>query len=194
MGVAARPGWVVSLCATHAPDLNLGSNSKRVDYHPSMMRIAVVIMLLFLPAAIAASVGAPVQLAAPSESPEDAAGRKTFEQVCLTCHDARKATEGLRTATEWDMVLEEMITFGATATDEQFEQIKQYLLRNHGKVEVNRARAPEFMPVLGVSASVADAIVQRRAAQGPFKTIEDLKQVPGLDGAAVDARKERLVF
>jgi competence protein ComEA len=59
---------------------------------------------------------------------------------------------------------------------------------------VNRARAPEFAPVLGVSMSVAEAIVQRRAAQGPFKTIEDLKQVPGLDAATVDARKERLVF
>jgi competence protein ComEA len=158
-----------------------------------MMRIAVVIALL-VPAAIAASVGALAQSAASSESPQDAAGRQTFEQVCLTCHDSKKATEGLRTAAEWDMVLEEMITFGATATDGQFEQVKQYLLRNHGKVEVNRARAPEFMPVLGVSASVAEAIVQRRAAQGPFKTIEDLKQVPGLDAASVDARKERLVF
>jgi len=157
------------------------------------MRIAVVIALL-VPAAIAASVGVPAQLAARSESPEDAAGRQTFEQVCVSCHDSKKATEGLRTATEWDMVLEEMVTFGATATDEQFEQVKQYLLRNHGKVEVNRGRAPEFMPVLGVSASVAEAIVQRRAAQGPFKTIEDLKQVPGLDAARVDARKERLVF
>jgi competence protein ComEA len=158
-----------------------------------MMRIAVVITLL-APAAIAASVGAPAQSAPLSESPQDAAGRQTLEQVCASCHDSKKATEGLRTATEWDMVLEEMITFGATATDEQFEQVKQYLLRNHGKVEVNRARAPEFMPVLGVSASVAEAIVQHRAAQGRYKTIEDLKQVPGLDAARVDARKERLVF
>ena len=54
---------------------------------------------------------------------------------------------------------------------------------------MNRARAPEFMPVLGVSASVAEAIVQRRAAQGPYKTIEDLKQVPGLDAARVDAER-----
>jgi competence protein ComEA len=159
-----------------------------------MMRVAVVIMLLVLPAAIAASVGAQAQSAAPSGSPQDAAGRQTFEQVCLTCHDSKKATEGLRTATEWDMVLEEMVTFGATATDEQFEQVKQYLLRHHGKVEVNRARAPEFVPVLDVTASVAEAIVQRRAAQGPFKTIEDLKQVPGVDAVKVDARKERLVF
>jgi competence protein ComEA len=157
-----------------------------------MMRIAVV-MMLFVPAAIAASVGAPAQ-SAQSESPEDAAGRKTLEQVCGSCHDSKKASEGLRTATEWDMVLEEMITFGATATDEQFEQVKQYLLRHHGKVEVNRARAPEFVPVLDVTASVAEAIVQRRAAQGPFKTIEDLKQVPGVDAVKVDARKERLVF
>jgi competence protein ComEA len=192
LDVAARLGLVVSLCATQDPDLNLGSNPEPVDYHRLMMRIAVFIMLL-VPAAIAASVGPPAQ-SAPSESPEDVAGRKTLEQVCVTCHDAKKATEGFRTATEWDMVLEEMVTFGATATDEQFEQVKQYLLRNHGKVEVNRARAPEFMPVLGVTASVAEAIVQRRAAQGPFKTIDDLKQVPGLDAAKVDAREERLVF
>jgi len=45
-----------------------------------------------------------------------------------------------------------------------------------------------------VAPEVAEAIVRRRTDKGPFKTIDDLKAVPGVVSAAIDARKDRLIF
>jgi competence protein ComEA len=40
----------------------------------------------------------------------------------------------------------------------------------------------------------AAAIIEYRAKNGPFKSIEDLKKVPGIDAAKIEARKDRLTF
>ena len=45
-----------------------------------------------------------------------------------------------------------------------------------------------------VDAATADAVVTYRTEQGGFKTIDDLKKVPGIDGAKIEARKDRLMF
>jgi competence ComEA-like helix-hairpin-helix protein len=41
---------------------------------------------------------------------------------------------------------------------------------------------------------VAEAIVTYRQDKGPFKAIDDLKLVPGLEPEKIDARKARLTF
>ena len=48
--------------------------------------------------------------------------------------------------------------------------------------------------MLDITAAVADALVSYRQQNGPFKTLDDLKKVPGLDAAKVDARKVRVTF
>jgi competence ComEA-like helix-hairpin-helix protein len=45
-----------------------------------------------------------------------------------------------------------------------------------------------------VPRATAEAIVKYRDERGRFGAIEDLKKVPGLDAAKVEARKDRLVF
>ena len=42
--------------------------------------------------------------------------------------------------------------------------------------------------------SESAAIIQYRAKNGPFKSIEDLKKVPGVDTAKIEAKKDRLAF
>ena len=42
--------------------------------------------------------------------------------------------------------------------------------------------------------SQAAAIVRYRAEHGDFKSVEDLKKVPGVDAAKIEARKDRLSF
>ncbi|HKX30835.1 MAG TPA: helix-hairpin-helix domain-containing protein, partial [Blastocatellia bacterium] len=42
--------------------------------------------------------------------------------------------------------------------------------------------------------SQAAAIIQYRAKNGKFKSIEDLKKVPGVDAAKIEAKKDRLTF
>jgi len=45
-----------------------------------------------------------------------------------------------------------------------------------------------------VPAGIAEAIVAYRQANGDFKTLDDLKKVPGLDAVKVDAQKTRITF
>ena len=46
----------------------------------------------------------------------------------------------------------------------------------------------------GLSTSAADAIVQYRMTKGEFKNLEELKNMPGLDFARIEARKNQLQF
>jgi competence protein ComEA len=135
---------------------------------------------------------APAAQAQPS--PEDAAGRATLEQVCTLCHDTTMIFGGNRTVAEWDDVLERMAANGASASEEQAQQIRSYLLRNYGRVNVNRAPAKDLAPVLNVDTATAEAVVTSRTEQGGFKTLDDLKKVPGIDAAKLEARKDRFMF
>ena len=45
-----------------------------------------------------------------------------------------------------------------------------------------------------MSAKESEAIVQYREAKGNFKTIDDLKKVPGLDAVKIESKKDRLDF
>ena len=59
---------------------------------------------------------------------------------------------------------------------------------------MNKASADEIKAWLDVDEKVAQAVVDYRTANGAFKTIEDLKKVPGIDAAKVEARKNRAQF
>ena len=37
-------------------------------------------------------------------------------------------------------------------------------------------------------------LIQYREKNGPFKSIADLKKVPGIDPAKIDAKKDRITF
>jgi len=62
-------------------------------------------------------------------------------------------------------------------------------------VSINTATAEELAQALnGVGAKKAQAIVSYREEYGPFKTVEDLKQVPGMGNALVERNLERLTL
>lgn len=129
----------------------------------------------------------------PVESPELRAGRQTFESVCGTCHDAATATTTLRTRQEWGEMLEMMVGFGATATDDQFAQIQRYLSRRYGKVNVNRAPADELALVLDVPVEVAQLIVEKRATMR-LTSVDDLKDLPGMMESRLVALRPHLQY
>ena len=87
-----------------------------------------------------------------------------------------------------------MIKMGARGTDEQFQRVMRVLARTLTKVNVNTADARQIAPVLDISEAVAEALVKRRTENGKFKSVEDLKQVPGMDAAKVEAQKDRIMF
>lgn len=123
----------------------------------------------------------------------DGADKAAFEAVCGACHPASMASD-LRSESDWKDTIDVMVKAGAKATAEQFEGLLRYLRDNLTKVNVNTATAEEIAPVLAVSEATARDIVKRRTGKGNFRTIEELKQLPGVDGAKLDARKDRIVF
>ena len=95
---------------------------------------------------------------------------------------------------EWTETVEKMISLGAKGSDEQFDAVMRYLLRNLTKVNVNTAAAAELAPVLDLSDAIAQAVVKYREENGKFKSLDDLKKVPGLNAADLDSRKDRIAF
>ena len=74
-----------------------------------------------------------------------------------------------------------------------------YLVKNFPadelpKINVNKAEAIELESGLSLKRSQAAAIIQYRNQHGAFKSVEDLKKVPGVDVEKVEAKKNRLIF
>jgi competence protein ComEA len=63
------------------------------------------------------------------------------------------------------------------------------------KVSINTASADELARAMnGVGLKKAQAIVSYREEYGPFKTIDDLRQVPGMGGALVERNLSHLML
>lgn len=66
---------------------------------------------------------------------------------------------------------------------------------NGDKVSINTASADELAQAMnGVGLKKAQAIVSYREEYGPFKTIDDLRQVPGMGGALVERNLAHLML
>ncbi|MEN0614652.1 helix-hairpin-helix domain-containing protein [Klebsiella indica] len=65
--------------------------------------------------------------------------------------------------------------------------------REGNRVSINSASAEELSRALnGVGLKKAQAIVSYREEYGPFKTVDDLKQVPGMGNALVERNLSHL--
>lgn len=126
-------------------------------------------------------------------SKQETVDTETFRAICGSCHSTT-LVEGLRTEEEWRDEVDQMIKIGARGTEEQFRRVMRVLLRTLTKINVNTAEARQIATVLDLSEGVAEELVKRRSTIGKFQTIEELKRVPGVDAAKLEARKDRLLF
>jgi competence protein ComEA len=99
----------------------------------------------------------------------------------------------------WQATMDKMVALGAKGTQKDFDAIVDYLAKTYPaeevpKIKVNEARAIELESGLSLTRSQAAAVIQYRTRNGDFKSIEDLKKVPGIDAAKIEARKDRLLF
>lgn len=69
-----------------------------------------------------------------SQSLPPGTGRALVESVCTQCHGMGLITAQHKSRKQWDETIGTMISRGATATDDQFESIAEYLARNFGPV------------------------------------------------------------
>ena len=124
----------------------------------------------------------------------EAPGKAELVKVCSGCHEAENVFTYPKTAGEWSETLANMAQLGAEATQQEWRLVEQYLDAQLALIRINDAAAEELQRTLDVPETVAQATVKYRQEHGTFKSMDDLKNVPGLEAAKVDARKDRFIF
>jgi competence protein ComEA len=117
---------------------------------------------------------------------------QSLKTVCAKCHNLQIVTDTPMSYDDWHDTVQKMVDRGASGTDEQFDDIMDYLHRTMTTINVNTAPVDELETMLNVPDTTAQAIIARRSTQ-KFTSLADLKSVPGMDASMVDA-KARLIF
>ena len=101
------------------------------------------------------------------------------------------------TLQEWELKIAEMLQEEPDVTREERAAILDYVSSNFkpgGKIYINKIVAKDMVALLGISSSEADAIVKYRMSNGDFKSLDEMKNVPGIDISKFDAKKSQLQF
>ena len=124
-------------------------------------------------------------------------GKEVFESVCSLCHTPTAVFGKQWTRSQWEAKVTEMLQEETDVTAAERATIVEYLSSNFmpgGKIYVNKAKAKDLETALELSSADAEAFVRYREEKGSFRTLDDLKKVPGLDAGKIEARKDRLDF
>ena len=123
-------------------------------------------------------------------------GKETFQMVCSMCHSPNAVIGQQGTRQWWQSKVTEMLQEVTDIPDSDVDTIVAYLAKNFPavKIKVNKASPKDLETGLELTSKESEAIVQYREANGNFKTLDDLKRVPGLDAAKIESKKDRLEF
>ena len=126
-------------------------------------------------------------------------GREETERLCQGCHDIAQSVSLRQDRNGWAGTLTKMVGLGVKATDQELLTLVDYLAKHYPAeaippININTARAIQLESRLSLKRSEAAAILRYRKEKGPFNSVEDLLAVPGIDGAKIKARKDRIVF
>jgi competence protein ComEA len=184
---------------------------KRIFFSRNFCRTQAVVWGLFFFAISASSALTPARPQAAAPAPTAAApatqanqdfpdnpGKDVFLRICSQCHSPANVRAKDLDRDGWADLITKMNGYGATGTDEEFSAILDYLTQSFpplaSKINVNKSTAAELQTGLALTAIEAGGIVDYRQKNGDFKTIDDLKKVPGIDPAKLDAKKNLLAF
>lgn len=126
-------------------------------------------------------------------------GKAETQRLCGTCHDVDKATSLRQDEAGWGATVLKMVDFGAKIESDEMVAVVKYLAKAYPADELpslnmNKARAIQMESRLSLLRSEAAAIIRYRKEHGDFASIEDLKKVPDIDFAKIEAKKDTLVF
>jgi competence protein ComEA len=126
-------------------------------------------------------------------------GKDTTVRVCGKCHSPERAVTVHQNNRDWDETITKMVKLGAQGSDDDFEEVLLYLTAHFGPekpapLNMNKATLIDLQTTLLLRRSQAQAIIAYRSEKGDFKSIDDLRNVPGLDFKALEAKKSRMVF
>jgi competence protein ComEA len=152
-------------------------------------------MKLLFAAAIAALFTLPTLAVELPEGP----GKAELEKLCLQCHDLAKSVSLRQDRNGWGVTMTKMIAMGMKGADHEMQAALDYLTANFPPealppININTARAIQLESRFSLKRSEAAAILKYRKENGPFKTLDDVKNVPGIDFAKIEAKKDGVVF
>jgi hypothetical protein len=119
--------------------------------------------------------------------------RESLTAVCGVCHTLEIVLDTPMDLDGWRDTLQKMVDRGAMGTDDQFDDIMDYLHRTMTTININNAPINELQTVLGVRPDTAQAIAVRRDKHA-FADLRDVESViPRADRARIES-KARLIF
>jgi len=129
----------------------------------------------------------------------DGPGQAETEKLCKQCHEVARSVSLRQDRAGWNNTMTKMVAFGMKGADSDFALVLDYLVKNFPaeevpRVNVNKASAIELESGLTLKRSQAAAIIAYRNKNGNFKSLNDLKMVPSLDVAKIEAKKDRITF
>jgi competence protein ComEA len=129
----------------------------------------------------------------------DGPGRVEMEKLCKGCHEVARSVAPRQDRAGWNQTMTKMAAYGMKASDKDYALVLDYLTKSFPpadvpRVNVNKATAIELESGLSLRRSQAAALIEYRSKNGDFKSIEDLKKVPLIDAAKIEAKKDRIEF
>jgi competence protein ComEA len=165
----------------------------------STFRISGAMGLIMAAAVALAAAGQESQVSRPSgEGLPDGPGKDVTVRACGTCHEGRRAASVRLTRDGWAAVIEDMQKRGARISDQEFPVVLDYLATHFlgealQPLNLNTASQIDLEAAGGLLRREAAAVIRYREQNGRFKTLDDLKNVPGLDFKKIENRRDALV-
>jgi competence protein ComEA len=147
--------------------------------------------------AVAISAGAEMAIHAQDQLP-DAPGKEQVVSICSKCHEPQRVAALRLTREGWEEVVAKMVSLGVKASDDDLKQITDYLAAQFKgeaakPINLNTATSVELESVAALLRKEAAAWIAYRTKNGPCKSLDDLKKVPGVPFKKIDERRDRLV-
>ncbi len=129
----------------------------------------------------------------------DGPGRAEAQKYCTTCHELARSVAPRQDRAGWNNTLSKMVAFGMRTKSDEYALLLDYFAKHYPaddvpRINVNAATAIELESYLALRRSQASAVIAFREKNGDFKSLDDLKKVPGLDAEKLDAKKDRITF
>ena len=163
----------------------IAGNSAHSDVAHWVMSLGATLLTMALTVAFGADAAAPA-----ADLLREA---KSLQAVCGKCHNLQIVMNTPRSLDDWRDTMQKMVDRGANGTDDQYDDILDYLHRTMTTIDVNSADADDLAAVLNVPDATVRLIVARRTVK-KFADLADLKSVPGVDAATVDSKSKLLYF
>ncbi len=130
----------------------------------------------------------------------DLPGKDLTLKMCSNCHEPERAQSLHQDKDSWDATISAMVSRGMEVkSDDDYNTVLNYLSKAFPAeapkpLNINSASAIDMESALSLLHSQAALIVAYRDKNGKFKTLDDLKKIPGLDFSKVGSKKERIAF